>query len=459
MSSIVKFIFISVCLIYIPSSYAFDSNDLSLPGYLQHDFSLLGSSETKKSIQNHYTIMDINYKIIERKSEKDINKLLTILKGKYNLNDKVNAAAEMFENRPYGASYLEGEGDWGRAGKRGVLHVQQSPVYRTDQFVCNTLVQTILAAINSSSLSEFKDNIIANEYGSSGGTSIHYYNRNNFISGDFNPVNQRRDFILDDTSLFPHLTTSADIDRNNWFYFQEKNDVIGNNVTIIDSGDKNTNKKNGEAMHQRFVSDYPTRNHDFPVEKVSIDYIPKQLLAVYDDHRKSDKVNRQLIDSLPTPSIVEVVRSSKNWNVNGKNIKEIIGTGINVSHLGVIYKKNFKENDLIYNKITCSYSDKNEKVCQVTPILCERNKGCTEVMYTAATSAYPNGYYYYKSNMSGSFECSKEPPKSGEKYTLCNRVMSMPLGDYFSSFQYGDYVYMKNNSILGMNIEKIIEHE
>ena len=77
------------------------------------------------------------------------------------------------------------------------------------------------------------------------------------------------------------------------------------------------------------------------------------------------------------------------------------------------------------------------------------------MMFAHATQMYPNGYYYYRDS-SGRYHCDeKVPPKTASPVT-CNRVVSMPLGEYLTTYRYGKYTYLDDPSILGIHVEKIM---
>jgi hypothetical protein len=122
--------------------------------------------------------------------------------------------------------------------------------------------------------------------------------------------------------------------------------------------------------------------------------------------------------------------------------------------MGFLYRDHFAHGDLIYQKITCDRNASVQKVCRVTPVFCEQAQGCTKTMFLHATDGYPQGYYYYK-NAEGDYRCTAEKPSAGIKYTTCNRVLALPLGDYFTTYRYRKYIYMLRPSILGIHIEKI----
>ena len=89
-------------------------------------------------------------------------------------------------------------------------------------------------------------------------------------------------------------------------------------------------------------------------EHVAIDYIDKNDLIV-----KNNKghyiANKELLQKITTPAIIEIVRDDSKWIIGGKTINQIIGSGINVSHIAILYRHHFKKGEVIYQKTTCSY--------------------------------------------------------------------------------------------------------
>ena len=79
---------------------------------------------------------------------------------------------------------------------------------------------------------------------------------------------------------------------------------------------------------------------------------------------------------------------------------------------------------------------------------------CNELMFSHATDARPNGYYWYK-QADGNYTCSSKLPAKNISYTQCNRVEQQPLFDYLTDYQYGSYWYMNNPSIIGIHIEQL----
>ncbi len=345
-----------------------------------------------------------------------------------------------------------GEGDWQPASsvyKPGAAHVMQNPVYRFDGFDCQSFVEVIMALLHAKTLDDFDSQILDISYGAAGnpgGEIVHYYNRNNFVDGDFNPVNQRNGRLVDITTkgvLAPYASeTSATLTRQNWFSFQRHN--MRAHVRVLENED-------AAAMVRRFRTVYSNLNFPhFDSERVTISYIPKDLLALRKDEGGYEP-NQALLDKIPTPAIAEVVRDVKVW---GKGrARELIGSELNVSHFGVLYRQTFKSGELIYRRITCDFDAFYQKACHVQPIKCE-NKECKVLMFMHATDAYPVGFFWYQQN-DGNYVCTRTPPAPGANYSHCNRVERIPFYDYISDYQFKFYWYLTEPSILGYHFEKL----
>jgi hypothetical protein len=363
---------------------------------------------------------------------------------------------------PYAFSGAMGEGrDNCAPGDVACMNVKQDPMYRLDTQDCFTLVQDFMAMLQSSKLSGFKANLVDIAYGAlenENGSEkyISYLNRNNFTSSDFDRVNQLHHRLQDvtDTGFFRmhpfymgHVQTV--IDHANWFSYQAKQGSIKGTVRVLPE-----KASYGNQIAAYFSSGY---GNAFNKIDVGLDYIRKTALATQgDDGRYSP--NDNTINHIPTPSVVEIVRDPSKWLVGGKPIKNIIGTDLLVSHVGILYRKTFKYGETIYQKTTCAYDGNKEKVCDVTPVVCKDISGsCVKTMMLVATSAFPNGFVYSHNRELHSYACTDpgKIPAGYVKLTTCNRVYTIPLGDYLTYTQYGSQINMKNPSILGVNIEKI----
>ncbi len=405
-------------------------------------------------------ITDYNYPQIVSQSQYEIEVLMHEIHTRgFDRQTMLKYISDYFAGRPYNAIGARGEGSWcsNLDGRLGCPHIQQDPVYRTDQFDCQTLVEVIVALLHAHNIHEFNRDILKVGYGAAGLKQdvLHYYNRNNFVSADFNPVNEKQGYLRDvtDTGYFKGKTknTSAVIDPQSWFKRQARPKYLPLNVRVL-------SVQNGSSMARRLSQVYPERilPHNLLLQshKVSINYIPKSLLVK--QSKRNGKTaytgNYTVTRNLPTPSVIEIVRNVKDWKVGKRNIQEIIGSGLNVSHLGVAYRQTFKRGETIYQAIQCRMMV-GVKHCQVTPVQC-RHKTCQRVMFLNASNAYPNGYFWYKDSH-GHYQCKRRKPAKGVKHSFCNRVLAIPLADYFTQQQYGHYVYLERASILGIHVEKI----
>lgn len=327
---------------------------------------------------------------------------------------KIAYIAEQLTNIPYGYSNIMGEGNG---------HSHPAPIYRLDKMNCQTLAQTILALTYATNLKTFNQLIQQISYGALNNSRydrVHYFNRNHFIESDFNRVNEMNGLLKDITfspPLTPYATTiSFLLDRKQWFLKQAMS--LPASVT------------------QQFLKPQP----------IKLSYLPKYKIILKDDLGNFHP-NEDVFKNLATPAIIEIVHDPQQWLIDGKNIKDIIGTDIAIAHLGIIYKQSFHHHELIYYKISC------DQQCIVTPVYCEKNI-CNELMFVHATSAYPRNFFWIKQNHH--YTCSREEEKNTARLIPCNRVERLPLFAYLTSYQDGVYPHLTWHAILGLHIEKIL---
>lgn len=399
---------------------------------------------------NEYTVLDANqYHKTVSSARTKITKILDVLQANNNLDadSRIALITHQLADLPYLHNNGMGEGDWQPTSteyRPGAQHINQNPVYRLDGLNCQTFVQVAMALLHANNLSQFDKNILKVSYGAAGnptGQIVHYYNRNNFIDADFNPVNQRNGWLTDITSqgtLSSYTKkTHATITRQKWFLYQQKN--LADNVQVLTDA-------SGPAMVKRFKTLYSHLNFPhFDEQQIEVSYLPKEMLALLQPDG-SYKPNDNLLNKISTPAIAEIVRDVGHWN-------NITGSELTISHLGILYRQKFNNGDLIYRKTTCTYDDDNKKVCYVTPIICKR-KSCEELMFTHATNAYPMKYFWYQT-ANGNYTCSPHKPKQGIQYTSCNRVIALPFYDYLTEYQLGNRWNMALRSILGVHLEKL----
>lgn len=417
----------------------------------------IGCLAANAATQNFTVINEYNYEAVVQQSQADINKLINTLKPHQNDPDYINQvivqAISFFKDRPYNPIGIEGEGDWYPGGmtRRGLAHIQQDPVYRTDRFVCNTLVQVILGLLHANNIDEYNKNALTINYGAANEppSHINFYNRNNFASVDFNRVNQNNGLIEDVTASgvfanFVKVNTSI-IDRQAWFNHKFTPENIGKNVRVLDA-------HNGPAMVNRAANGYPQPYHLFKPVQSTLAYIPKEAL-INKTSSGTYQPNEDLLQQLPTPAIVEIVRDPNKWRIGGKLVTATNGSNIDISHLGFIHRAFFKQGQLIHQQISCEFVN-HQKICRVKPIYCTTPGGCYKIMFDHATDAHPSGYYYTY-NQQGQPYCTSVIANAMQKFTACNRVVSIPLDDYLLSYNYGQYGYMSDDSLLGINVQKI----
>lgn len=404
-----------------------------------------------------YTVLNANqYRKTVSAARVKIAKILQVLQANNNLDDdaKIAIITNQLADIPYIHHNGMGEGDWQPASteyRPGAVHINQNPVYRLDGLNCQTFVQVVMALLHAKNLSQFDKNILKISYGAAGnpnGEIVRYYNRNNFIDADFNPVNQRNGWLTDITSQGTLSSfakkTHATITRQKWFLNQQND--LSENVQVLTYA-------SGPAMVHRFETTYSTL--DFPrfdEEKIAVSYLPKEILALR-QHDGSYKPNHALLDKIPTPAIAEIVRDANRWNYYGRKMKDIVGSELTISHLGFLYRQKFNEGDLIYRKTTCVYNNHDKKICYVKPVICEQQV-CEELMFAHATNVFPAGYFWYQT-AGGNYVCSPDRPEARTRYTRCNRVVTLPFYDYLTDYQLGAAWNMTLWSILGIHIEKL----
>ncbi|MED7789687.1 N-acetylmuramoyl-L-alanine amidase-like domain-containing protein [Francisella sp. 19X1-34] len=415
---------------------------------------------------NNNDIQVINTKQMQVIKQASMNSLTSYWQYKAkpkNENQLVSAEVAYFNKLkiPYGGGIGEG---WDNP-----LNIQQDLTFRLDEVNCVTVVQDIMGIILAEEhenvynffFEAFKKGLYSVSYGafpSSLGKT--YENRNNFVSSDFNKVNNKLGYIQDVTAdlglkynRFPAGAKNKTINHSGWFNKQK------NNLSNIHIADINLSNK--QAIVDKFTSKEYGAN--FPNESVSMNYIPKDLFYTKqgdDYYANTNNIKKLMADNIP--KIVEFVRDDSKWIIAGKPISTLIGSDILVSHLGILYNATFNKGDVIYNQINCAEDD-GMKVCKVIPVKCSENT-CKKVMLFMASNAYPNSYVLSKNN-SNKIACT-DPTKVPSGYTIernvitnndltCNRAFSMPFGDYFIHKMYNKYPYIDSQSILGINLQKI----
>ncbi|MFN9068599.1 MAG: N-acetylmuramoyl-L-alanine amidase-like domain-containing protein [Bdellovibrionales bacterium] len=176
------------------------------------------------------------------------------------------------------------------------------PLYRFDGFDCTTFVETVLALSRSTDFQDFERRILEIRY-------FHgipeFTERNHFTDKDWIPNNVRKGILTDITNYLSSETAQAEavIDKSAWF----------------------------SRVHKI--------THSTPPERAQLPYI--KLVNLLND--------AEILDRIPSGSILNIIRP--NWD-----LKESIGTNVNVSHQGFVIRKSdgeltFRHASLQYLKI------------------------------------------------------------------------------------------------------------
>lgn len=219
------------------------------------------------------------------------------------MNKRVEYFSKVFLHQPYLLGAL-GEGRQGQ--------YDQYPLYRLDAFDCETYVDTVLALAFATNFNGFKSCIRKIRYKEGNAQFIY---RNHFASLDWNINNQKAGFVKDITTLIKDkngqsvaLYAQAKIDKPAWYQHFPLSRIRGQGLSKKEQTSRlQSLKKAGltlEAVHAKIA------------------YIPLSRLF-----NENQRPNLSLLKQIPNASIIEIVRP--NWNLKNK-----IGTCLNVSHLG-----------------------------------------------------------------------------------------------------------------------------
>lgn len=221
----------------------------------------------------------------------------------------------------------------GALGEGSHARFDQEPRYRTDAFDCETYVTTVLALTLANNTQGFKQCLSKLRYHNG---QVSYITRNHFTELDWNLNNQHQGFVKDITESFQDKNkvpvakmARALIDKPSWYQHFTL-------ATIrLQSQDKEEQTKRLAELKRRGAKLQKT-NAQLP-------YIP--LTSLFN---AKGEPNKYLFAQIPNGAIVEIVRP--NWN-----LREQIGTNLNVSHLGFVFWKKgvptFRQASSIYNKV------------------------------------------------------------------------------------------------------------
>lgn len=242
----------------------------------------------------------------------------------FDMPARLDKISSLFLNRPY---------ILGALGEGANARYDQSPLYRTDGFDCETLVTTVLAIALADNQDTFKQCINKLRYadGNPGFTRRHH-----FTSLDWNLNNQRLGFVKDITESITdaqHKPVAemaiALIDKPSWYQHFTPGNIKLQNATA-------------KETEQR-LRELKTRGSQLPRSLSKLAYLPFSVL--FD---ANGKANDYLFAQIPDAAIIEIVRP--NWD-----LRQQIGSCLNVSHLGFAFWKKdkliFRQASSIYNKV------------------------------------------------------------------------------------------------------------
>ncbi|CAM2924057.1 N-acetylmuramoyl-L-alanine amidase-like domain-containing protein [Legionella worsleiensis] len=262
-------------------------------------------------ILSSYFCHAIDSAAIEQQADASIRELYHSLESIPNasITERIDWISEHFKGTPYILGSL-GEGPNAR--------YDQFPRYRVDGFDCDTYVNTVLALAVANSLETFKQCLQYTRYNDG---KIAYINRNHFTSIDWNRNNQNRGLIKDITLSIKNklnqpvaLYTKTMIDKPGWYAHKTKDTIRW--------------VHENKSEQAKCLSELQKKGHKLKATLSVVPYIPLNVLFT-----KDGTPDRDLFNQIPSGSIVEIVRI--NWN-----IRHLIGTSLNISHLGFAIRKN-----------------------------------------------------------------------------------------------------------------------
>lgn len=203
--------------------------------------------------------------------------------------------------------------------------LDEPSIFNTNNFNCLTFVEMVLAFHISKNFNNLHDNLKKIKYKDG---NVDFLDRNHFITTDWIPNNSwlLKDITKEITDNYK--TKTVKIDKKSWIIknYKEYYDYL---------------KKNKQLQ----------KLNDFKIIEKNIDYIPLQYV-LYDE---------DFIKKLPEESVIFIIKDLK-------NMKDKIGTDLDVTHTGFLFKKKnifykyFKELDEYKLIFRHASSAKNEIV-------------------------------------------------------------------------------------------------
>jgi len=217
---------------------------------------------------------------------------------------RLKAHSAYFLGKPYVLGPL-GEGPEAR--------FDQEPLYRLDVFDCFTYVTTVMALACSDNLAQFQQHFKQLAYKDG---RVTFVDRNHFTSLDWNNNLAALGYLKDITPEIKDKNgrpvakfAETLINKPAWYRH-----MSAANLRLL--------KSHSQKELRQLAKELQTQANKVKSEKISQAYLP--LTALFD---KKGKPNQFLFDQIPSGSVIEIIRP--NWN-----LKDKIGTNLNVSHLG-----------------------------------------------------------------------------------------------------------------------------
>lgn len=222
------------------------------------------------------------------------------------IEQRVVAISKQLLNKPY-VDEPCGEGATGE--------FNTEPLFRFDAFDCETFVNTVLALTQSNNVAQFQNNLRNIIYTNG---VIDFKNRAHFPSADWVPHNINNHFIAEITSQVAGANNTAIakayINRQNWC---EKCNLERIKIPNISSTQQQMKL---QQLHEE-ASQLQNVN-------AQINYIPLHKLFTDDG-----QPNLTIFNRIPNASIILFIE-------HNPNLVRIIGTEMNVSHMGLVIWKN-----------------------------------------------------------------------------------------------------------------------
>lgn len=257
---------------------------------------------------------------------------LTIRQLYHRLDAKPTPMATRLEH--ISRSFLDKPYEGNALGEGPNAPYDQGPLYRADAFDCETYVDTVVAIALAPDLDHFTQCIKHIRYDDG---DVSFIKRNHFASLDWNQNNQRAGIFKDITTTLTNQKgepaarfAQTLINKPEWYKQLDKERIRLPHASAEEQS-KQLKALRREGKHLQ-------------AKHVSTPYIP--LTALFNT---KGEPNQALFDQIPDGAIIEIIRP--NWNLVTR-----IGTRLNVSHMGFVFRKNgelrFRHASLLKKKVS-----------------------------------------------------------------------------------------------------------